>query len=65
MLKNFELCPNDTGAVVLEIIDNVSLVKSWREAKKYFGNIGYKGKFMIIENYDANGNTIVHHVNIK
>ncbi len=62
-MQKFELCPADTGAVVL---DEVELPK-WTDAKWYFKKRGHRGKFLLLEvgNYNKNGNLIFHRINIK
>ena len=41
----FELCPHDTGAVVLDATNDAD---TWREAKKIFKNNGHKnGKYLL------------------
>lgn len=38
---------------------------TWRDAKKIFKNNGHKnGKYLLLENYDPNGNTIVHRITL-
>ena len=59
--SRFELCPIDTGAIVLDSADEP---KNWREAKKLFKGKGYKGKHLLLERYDSNGNVIVHRVTL-
>lgn len=59
--KRFELCPQDSGAIVYDVYFGAN----WRDAKKHFSKNGYTGKHLIIEGYNECGNAVVHRVVIK
>lgn len=60
-IAKFELCPADTGAIVL---DKLNILEGWRTARRIFKEKGYSGKYLLLENYNSSGNTIVYRINI-
>lgn len=59
--KKYELCHIKTGAICY---DNTVSSDGWRAAKKFFKNKGYKGKYMLLELWNDEGNAIVHRVTL-
>ena len=59
--KKYELCHIETGAICY---DSITLFGKWTNAKKHFKNKGYKGKYMLLELWDNEGNAIVHKITL-
>lgn len=58
----FELCPHDTASVVLKGFDE--FVK-WTDVKKQCRELGYRGKFILLDRSDKTKDVIVRRINIK